>query len=127
LRRRGIALDTSVLSLSLDGSDHARGEDVAALISEGRAYLSPVVATEILSRPHLDEDLIQVLQSLPLLEIQKDYWYRAGLLRAQVKRDGLKANLADTLIAQSCIDHDIPLITYDRDFRHFVRAGLTLV
>jgi predicted nucleic acid-binding protein len=111
----------------MEGSDHVRGEDIAALIGKGRAYLAPVVATEILSRPHSDEVLIEVLQSLPLLEIQKNYWYRAGLLRAQVKRDGLKANLADTLIAQSCIDHDIPLITYDRDFRHFVRAGLTLL
>ncbi|HEX6641590.1 MAG TPA: hypothetical protein VF215_10785 [Thermoanaerobaculia bacterium] len=24
-------------------------------------------------------------------------------------------------------DHDIPLITYDRDFRHFVHAGLKLL
>jgi predicted nucleic acid-binding protein len=31
------------------------------------------------------------------------------------------------LIAQSCLDHDIPLITYDHDFRHFVRVGLKLV
>ncbi|MGE5443109.1 MAG: hypothetical protein ACM3SR_00715 [Ignavibacteriales bacterium] len=26
---------------------------------------------------------------------------------------------ADTLIAQSCLDYDTPLITRDRDFRHF--------
>ncbi|HEX9984484.1 MAG TPA: PIN domain-containing protein [Thermoanaerobaculia bacterium] len=127
MRRRGIALDTSALSQFLDGAYEARVDDVAALLSERRAYLSPVVATEVLSRPRLPEDLIQLVQSLPLLEIHDGYWYRAGLLRARVKRDRLKANLADTLIAQSCIDHDIPLITYDRDFRHFVRAGLTLV
>jgi predicted nucleic acid-binding protein len=32
---------------------------------------------------------------------------------------GLKARLADTLIAQSCLDHGVPLITHDTDFRHF--------
>jgi len=32
-----------------------------------------------------------------------------------------------TLIAQSCIDHHVPLITRDGDFRPFARyAGLTL-
>jgi predicted nucleic acid-binding protein len=34
---------------------------------------------------------------------------------------------SDTLIAQTCIDHDVPLITRDQDFRHFVSAGLTLL
>lgn len=32
------------------------------------------------------------------------------------------------LIAQSCLDHDLPLVTRDSDFRHFVRlAGVRLV
>jgi predicted nucleic acid-binding protein len=34
----------------------------------------------------------------------------------------------DTLIAQSCLDHDVPLITRDADFRPFERlARLKLV
>jgi hypothetical protein len=33
----------------------------------------------------------------------------------------------DERASQSCIDHDIPLITYDHDFRHFVQAGLKLL
>jgi predicted nucleic acid-binding protein len=39
----------------------------------------------------------------------------------------LKAKVADTLIAQSCIDHDVALITRDGDFRHFAKhCGLKL-
>jgi predicted nucleic acid-binding protein len=39
----------------------------------------------------------------------------------------LRARLPDTLIAQSCIDHDIPLIARDTDFRHFAKhCGLKL-
>jgi hypothetical protein len=41
---------------------------------------------------------------------------------------GFKARLGDTLIAQSCLDHDTPLLTRDIDFRHFARlAGLKLL
>jgi predicted nucleic acid-binding protein len=35
--------------------------------------------------------------------------------------------LADTLIAQSCIDHRLPLITADLDFRHFKPLGLIVL
>ena len=34
----------------------------------------------------------------------------------------------DTLIAQSCLDQSSPLVTRDRDFRHFAKAaGLPLL
>ena len=45
----------------------------------------------------------------------------------QLLRNGRKAKLADCLIAQACIDNDAPLITYDRDFRHFESAGLRVI
>jgi predicted nucleic acid-binding protein len=51
------------------------------------------------------------------------YWERAGALRAQVLAKRLKARLGDALIAQSCIDRGIPLITRDRDFRSFARVA----
>jgi predicted nucleic acid-binding protein len=36
--------------------------------------------------------------------------------------------MGDVLVAQSCLDHKVPLITRDRDFRHFARlAGLKLL
>ena len=41
---------------------------------------------------------------------------------------GCKARLGDALIAQSCVDRGIPLLTCDRDFQAFVgAAGLDLV
>ena len=39
-----------------------------------------------------------------------------------------KARLGDALIAQSCIDQGVPLLTRDGDFRAFANAaGLDLV
>jgi predicted nucleic acid-binding protein len=71
----------------------------------------------------LDNDLVQ----LPLLEIVDGYWARAGQARRLLIRKGLKAKTADALIAQSCIDHDVALITRDKDFRHFAKhCGLKL-
>jgi predicted nucleic acid-binding protein len=49
-------------------------------------------------------------------------------LRAKVLAQHRKARLGDALIAQSCLDRDIPLITRDRDFRAFAEvANLGLV
>lgn len=96
-------------------------------IAARTAYLPPVVLTEALSRPQLSDNARNVILRLPLLQIRDGFWRRAGLLRAALGTRDLKAKLADCLIAQCCIDEDIPLITHDTDFRHFVAAGLTLL
>jgi len=49
-------------------------------------------------------------------------------LRAKVLAKRRKARLGDALIAQSCMDHGLPLLTRDKDFRAFVEAaGLELL
>lgn len=63
------------------------------------------------------------LAELPLVEIKPGYWQRAGALRARVLAGRRRARLGDALIAQSCIDRGIPLITRDRDFRAFAQAA----
>ncbi|HWS70551.1 MAG TPA: PIN domain-containing protein [Thermoanaerobaculia bacterium] len=88
--------------------------------------IPPVVAAECYSDGNLEDDAKAMLQAVPHLPILDGYWERAGLLRASVLAKGFKATIPDCLVAQSCIDHDIPLITYDRDFRHFTAAGLQL-
>ena len=56
-----------------------------------------------------------------------DIWLRAGELRARVLAKRRKARLGDALIAQSCLDRGIALLTRDHDFRAFAEAaGLDL-
>jgi len=87
----------------------------------------PVVVTELLSDSQVRADLAAFIQAIPRLLVLEGYWERAGELRARLLRRGLKARLADTLIAQSCLDHKIALVTRDHDFRNFARhAGLRL-
>jgi len=51
------------------------------------------------------------------------YWERAGGLRASLLARRRKARLADTLIAQSCLDHDVELVARDPDFTPFAAIG----
>jgi predicted nucleic acid-binding protein len=123
-----IAADSSSLIAHLSG---ATGDDVALLdqtLSDHLLVLPPVVLVELLSDPKLPKAVSELLQALPILAIEDGYWTRAGMLRSKVLSKGRKARLADTLIAQSCLDHDMPIIARDRDFRIFAAvAGLRLL
>ena len=122
-----IAIDSSSWIAYTSG---APGKDVEALglaLEHRQAVLPPVVLSELLSDPHLPAALAQLLRGLPLLPTQEGFWERVGFLRAKFLARGRKPALADSLIAQCCLDHDVPLITRDADFRLFVSwAGLKL-
>jgi predicted nucleic acid-binding protein len=123
-----IAIDTSSLIAYLSGADGRDVEATGLALSHRQAVLPPVVLSELLSEPRLTSEMKELFTQLPLLEVTDGYWERAGLLRANAIARGRKAPLADALIAQSCLDHDVPLLTRDAHFRLFVRtAGLTLV
>lgn len=123
-----IAVDTSSFIAYLSG---ASGGDVVVLqdaLLGGSVVLPFVVLTELLSDPKLDKAVRELLQRLPVLPVGEEFWERAGLLRAKILAKGFKARLADTLIAQNCLDHGVVLLTRDRDFGCFARiAGLQLI
>jgi predicted nucleic acid-binding protein len=118
-----IAIDTSSWSAYFGGEEGHDVEAVDQALEHGDAVLPPVVLTELLSSPKLPSSAARILSALPMLELSEGYWERCGRLRARVLARGLRARLADTLIAGSCIDHGIPLVTRDADFRHFVKLG----
>jgi predicted nucleic acid-binding protein len=123
-----IAADTSTWIAFLQGDD---GDDARLLdkaLEDRQVLMVPAVLTEMLSDPKMPADVAETLAQLPLIEIESGYWQRAGALRAQVLAKRRKARLGDALIAQSCIDRGVPLLTRDRDFRAFVEAqGLDIV
>jgi predicted nucleic acid-binding protein len=83
----------------------------------------PAVFTELLSDAFLPPSAARGLLDIPMIELQEGYWYRAGLLRAKVLSKRRKARLGDALIAQTCLDRNIPLLTRDQDFRAFAEAS----
>ena len=123
-----IAADTSVLIDYFKGLKNVQTEKLNEAFTYHALVLPPVVLSELLSDPHLPKQFIELLAELPLLEITDNYWIRAGHTRSVLLKKKLKARLADTLIAQSCIDHQAPLITHDQDFRHYEKyCGLKLI
>jgi predicted nucleic acid-binding protein len=118
-----IAADTSTWIAFFKG---APGEDVEALdraLKDRQVLMVPPVLTELLSDPGISTGVSRTLAELPLIDLQFGFWERAGALRAKVLAKHRKARLGDALIAQSCVDAGIPLLTRDRDFRTFAAAA----
>src|SRR5665811_848125 len=123
-----IAADTSTWIAFLEGSGGADTLLLDQALGDHQVLMVPVVLTELLSDPKLPARVSEMLSELPMLEIEPGYWQRAGTLRAKAIAKRRKARLGDALIAQTCIDGGIPLLTRDRDFRAFAdAAGLDLV
>jgi predicted nucleic acid-binding protein len=118
-----IVADTSTWIAYLQGS---AGRDVDLLdraLQDRQLLMAPVVLSELLSDPSLSSAVAKTLSEVPMIEIEAGYWQRAGALRAKVLAQRRKARLGDALIAQSCIDRRVPLLTRDRDFRSFAQSA----
>ena len=106
------------------------GRDVELVdqaLAAGLLVLAPASIAELLSYPDLNPSLASSLLEIVQLEIIAGYWERVGRLRALLFRHRLRPKLAGSLIAQSCLDHGVALVTRDRDFAGFQRfAGLRL-
>jgi len=118
-----IAIDTSTWIAFLQGDPGDDADLLDRALQDRQVVMAPVVLTELLSDPKLPSAVSESISELPLVEIKPGYWQRAGELRAKVLAKRRKARLGDALIAQSCIDHGIPLLTRDADFRTFAEAA----
>ena len=123
-----IGIDTSTWVAFLSGYAGTDTHVLDRALRDQQAVMVPVVLTELLSDPRISQDVVEKLLGIPLLDVERDYWQRAGQTRAKVLAKRRKVRLADALISQSCIDRGIPLVTRDRDFDVFAQAaGLDLI
>jgi predicted nucleic acid-binding protein len=123
-----ITADTSTWVAYLEGACGNDAQLLGQALTDKQVLMAPAVLTELLSDPGLPAAVAASLVDLPLIQLTAGYWQRAGQLRAKVVARGRRARLGDALIAQSCLDQDIPLITRDRDFRAFAdAAGLSVL
>ena len=90
-------------------------------LADHQLQMVPVVLSELLSDSRLPPEHELALMTISLLEITPGFWSRAGKLRARLIGLGYRPRLADTLIAQTCLDHGALLMTRDRDFSPFAR------
>ncbi len=123
-----IAADTSTWIAFLQGDSGADVQLLDNALADRQVWMIPVVITELLSDPGLPSGVAETLVEVPMIDLEPGYWQRAGALRAKVLSKRRKARLGDALIAQTCVDRGIPLLTRDKDFRAFAAdARLNLV
>ncbi len=120
--------DTSSVVAYMQGEQGLDVEMVDRALADRSLVLAPVSVTELLSDPLLTPPLEKFILGIQQLQIKAGYWERAGKLRGMLMRGGFRPKIADTLIAQSCLDHSVPLVTRDRDFSAFQKfAGLRVL
>jgi len=118
-----IAADTSTWIAYLGGDE---GDDVLLLeraLEDKQVLMAPTVLTELLSDPELPANVAASLSEIPHIEVTYGYCERAGRLRAKVLAKRRKARLGDAMIAQSCLDRGVPLLSRDKGFRAFAEAA----
>ncbi len=122
-----IAVDTNVAIYFFAGKASKEVTVLEDLFRNNLAIFPPLVITELLSDPWIPKKIVDFLAGAPQLKTLPGYFERAGRLRAKLLRRGLKARTADSLIAQSCIDSKVKLLTNDKDFKNFeTYCGLSL-
>ena len=118
-----LVADTSSLIAFFEGDDGPDVEILDKALEEKFLLLVPPVIAEILSEPELPRPVREQILALPVLPILEGYWERTGALRAALIAKGRKAKMADSLIAQACLDHQAELIERDEDYQAFAKYG----
>lgn len=118
-----ICADTNCWIAYLAGEAAADTQHLDDALANGAVMMAPPVLAELFTDPMLPADDERELAVIPMLEILPGFWSRTGKLRATLRKHNYKAHLVDTLIAQFCIDHNVPFLTRDRDFRPFAKFG----
>jgi predicted nucleic acid-binding protein len=118
-----IVADSSVLIPWAEGHVTAKTDLLNYHMQQKTLRVAPVSITELLSTRDLRPEIRLVAETLDLLELRDGYWARAGMLRGRCLAAGRRARLADALIAQACLDADLPLLTDDKDFGIFQAIG----
>ncbi len=122
-----IAADTSAMIGYLKDDPDPRIERLHSALANQLLWLPPPVVTELRAGRVQPASLDRLLKDAPVLPLEEGFWDRAGAIRRTLLLKGVRARTLDALIAQCCIDANVPLLTLDSDFRHFAAyCGLEL-
>ena len=114
-----VVVDTSqwVQYFRVAGSPEAA--EVRRLLAAGEVAMVGIVFIELLggARDQRQFDTLEEeLQALPFLDVEKQTWKRAGLLLAELKRQGVTIPLPNAMIAAQALEHGLPVFTRDEHF-----------
>ena len=116
-----ICFDTCVWIAYFGGEESREVELLDYHLKIHAVIMHPVVLAELFSDAEMPEGIRGSLLSLPEIKLLDGFWARVGRLRGQMRAAQMTPKLADTLIAQGCIESNTPLVTRDHGFQRFQR------
>lgn len=123
-----LAADTSSFIAYLQGADAVDVSLIEQALRDETLILPPMVVTELFSDHRMEDTLKALISGIFHLPLLPGFWERAGEVRAAILKSGKKARAMDAMIATYCVDHGVPLITRDVDYRHYVeQMGLQVL
>jgi predicted nucleic acid-binding protein len=120
-----VVVDTSVWSLFLrrkaiiDRNEHV--QKLCFLLENETVFLVGIILQEILDGLKSEKQwntLIKYSQPFPLVDCTRDDFIDAAKYKNRCRQRGIQAGTFDFLITAVCINHHMPLLTADQDFRH---------
>jgi len=120
-----ILVDTSVWSLALrrgEGAKNKEAEILKRLIADGEdIFLLGIILQEVLQGIKRQRDfkaLKEYFQPFPLIDIKREDYINAAMLKNRLMKKGIQASTVDALIASVAVAYDCLLFTADSDFVH---------
>ena len=118
-------VDTCIWSLAFR-RDRASTEPAVIRLREALAeretiYSTGLVLQELLqgfAGPKARESIIDRFSALPVIVPSRDDHIAAAEIRDLCRRNGVQIGTIDALLIQLCLQHDLILLTFDRDFFH---------
>ncbi len=114
-----VLIDTSVWIAFFRGQDHELIERIAALLKSGRAVYTGIIALELINGAKGQKELtvlneaFDAMQHIPVAETT---FLLAGKLGYGIARKGHTLSAVDLLIAQTAIENNLSLMTFDEHF-----------
>lgn len=99
-------------------------EELKRALETGKVFSTGIVLQELLqrfSKPKAHKQIVQQFSSLPLIVPNREDHIEAADLRIKCRRRGVQSGTIDALLAQTCIRHELTMLTTDKDFHAISR------
>jgi len=120
-----ILVDSSVWIDYLRSGKAAVADYLENILQEQTAVTCGVVVTEVIHgyRNKSEQKFMEeVFEVIPYIEIERKDWEDTAKLLSSLEHRGMTISIADGLIAQVCIRHNLHLLTLDKIFKRIERV-----
>jgi len=124
-----LLVDTSVWSLAFRRDAPPAIPEVLelkrALESGDAVFVTGFILQELLqgfNKPKAHDQIVEYFKSLPLITPGRNDHIAATELRNRCRKKGIQIGTIDALLAQLCIQHELEILTTDKDFSYIAEV-----